>query len=215
MVATGLFQQYVVGVFCVVEQNRVDFLRKKQNDILADYLSGLYDAISRGERDGYEVGGRIILPISFTGGPRYMYAHYLDALAIFQKLGNPQFFYHIHIANVVCRVFEQKIQSFVTFLKEERIFRNVIGDSESKIKSAEDVDQYISAKLPDPRIDPDRWSMLIKYLFKYISKGTDRIFAWVSRAMGESSTEAAPSREVVDEIQNYVEGRFICAHEAY
>ncbi|GJX96034.1 putative reverse transcriptase domain-containing protein [Tanacetum coccineum] len=78
-----LFQQYVVGVFCAVEQKRLDYKRKKQNDIRSDYLSGLYDAISRGEPDGYEVGGRIILPMSFTGGPRYMYAHYLDALAIF------------------------------------------------------------------------------------------------------------------------------------
>ncbi|GKE93842.1 DNA helicase, partial [Tanacetum coccineum] len=83
-----LFQQYVIGVFCVVEQNRLDYIRKKQNDIRSDYLSGLYDAISRGERDGYEVEGRIILPMSFTGGPRYMYAHYLDALAICRKLGN-------------------------------------------------------------------------------------------------------------------------------
>ncbi|GJS05510.1 DNA helicase [Tanacetum coccineum] len=66
--------------------------KKKQSDIQSDYLSGLYDAISRGERDGYEVGGRLILPMSFTGGPRYMYAHYLDALAICRKLGNPQFF---------------------------------------------------------------------------------------------------------------------------
>nr|GEZ95854.1 DNA helicase [Tanacetum cinerariifolium] len=87
-----LFQQYVVGVFCCIEQNRLDFIRKKQSDISGDYLSGLYDAILRGERDGYEVGGRIILPMSFTGGPRYMYTHYLDALAICRKLGNPQFF---------------------------------------------------------------------------------------------------------------------------
>ncbi|GJV29256.1 DNA helicase [Tanacetum coccineum] len=84
-----LFQQYVVGVFCSIEQNRLDFIRKKHNDIRSDYLSGLYDAISRGEREGHEVGGRIILPMSFTGGPRYMYAHYLDALAICRKLGNP------------------------------------------------------------------------------------------------------------------------------
>ncbi|GJX85208.1 DNA helicase [Tanacetum coccineum] len=47
-----LFQQYVVGLFCIVEQNQMDFIRKKQNDIQSDYLSGLYDAISRGERDG-------------------------------------------------------------------------------------------------------------------------------------------------------------------
>ncbi|GJW87334.1 hypothetical protein Tco_0162674 [Tanacetum coccineum] len=36
---------------------------------------GLYDAISRGERDGYEVGGRLILPMSFTGGPRTVANH--------------------------------------------------------------------------------------------------------------------------------------------
>ncbi|GJU98400.1 DNA helicase [Tanacetum coccineum] len=84
-----LFQQYVVGVLCAVEQNRLDFIRKKHNDIRSDYLSGLYDAISRGEHDGYKAGRRIILPMSFTGGPRYMCAHYLDALAICRKLGNP------------------------------------------------------------------------------------------------------------------------------
>ncbi|GJZ24123.1 hypothetical protein Tco_0561582 [Tanacetum coccineum] len=44
-------------------QNRLDFIRKKQNDIRSDYLSGLYDAISRGERDGFEVGGRIFSPM--------------------------------------------------------------------------------------------------------------------------------------------------------
>nr|GFC35252.1 DNA helicase [Tanacetum cinerariifolium] len=37
----------------------------------------------------------------------------------------------------------------------------------------------------------------------------------VSRSIGESSTSATPSRQVIDEIQNYVEGHFICAHEAY
>ncbi|GKF12943.1 DNA helicase [Tanacetum coccineum] len=67
-------------------QHRLDFICKKQSDIRSDYLSGLYDAISRGERDGFEVGGRIIMPMSFTRGPWYMYAHYLDALAICRKL---------------------------------------------------------------------------------------------------------------------------------
>ncbi|GJU32508.1 DNA helicase [Tanacetum coccineum] len=103
-----LFQQYVVGVFCAVEQNRLDFTRKKQNEIRSDYLSGLYDAISRGERDGYEVGGRIILPMSFTGGPRYMYANYLDALAICRKLGNPQFF-----VKFTCNVNGPEIKRFM------------------------------------------------------------------------------------------------------
>ncbi|GJV09641.1 DNA helicase [Tanacetum coccineum] len=173
--------------------------------------------------------------------------HYLDALAIFQKLGNPQFFitftYNVNWpeikrfmaqypeltasdrADVVCPVFEQKIQSFVTFLKEELLYTFEFQkrglphchtllwvDSNYVVPYNRDLLLAFRAHI---NIEYCGWSMLIKYLFKYISKSTDRIFAWVSRPMGESSTEAAPSREVVDEIQNYVEGRFICAHEAY
>jgi hypothetical protein len=56
--------------------------------------------------------------------------------------------------------------------------------------------------------------MLIKYLFKYISKGTDRIFAQVTRCVGDSSTSAVQWRPCIDEIQNFLDGRFICPHEA-
>ncbi|GJX26664.1 DNA helicase [Tanacetum coccineum] len=130
-------------------QHRLDFICKKQSDIRSDYLSGLYDAISRGERDGFEVGGRIMLPMSFTEGPWYMYAHYLDALAIFQKLGNLQFFISFtcnvkwleirrymvdypELTNadrpdIVCQVFEQKIHDFLDFLKSQKTFRAVTG----------------------------------------------------------------------------------------
>ena len=58
------------------------------------------------------------------------------------------------------------------------------------------------------------WSMLIKYLFKYISKGTDRVFARVTRALGEASTSASASQPHIDEIQDFLDGRFICPPEA-
>nr|GEU62523.1 helitron helicase-like domain-containing protein [Tanacetum cinerariifolium] len=119
----------------------------------------------------------------FRGGsPRYMYAHYLDALAICQKLGNLQFFItftcnvswpeikrfipeYPHLiasdrADVVCWVFEQKIQALIAFLKEKHIFGDVTGDSASRIRIAEDVDQFISAELPDPRIDPEGYNVV-------------------------------------------------------
>ncbi|GJT79262.1 DNA helicase [Tanacetum coccineum] len=57
--------------------------------------------------------------------------------------------------------------------------------------------------------------MLIKYIFKYISKGTDIIFARISRPLGESPSTSGPSRPPIDEIQNYLEGRFVCTQEAY
>ncbi|GJX62161.1 DNA helicase [Tanacetum coccineum] len=66
-----LFQQYVVAVFCAIELSRLDFIRKKQNDLRSDYLSGLYDAISKGDREGIVAGSKIMLPNTFTGGPCY------------------------------------------------------------------------------------------------------------------------------------------------
>ncbi|GKA66763.1 DNA helicase [Tanacetum coccineum] len=56
-----------------------------------EYLSGIYDAIIRGDNNGYDIGGRLILPQSFTGEPRYMYSHYLNALTI----------YHVHVRYTV------------------------------------------------------------------------------------------------------------------
>ncbi|GKA57729.1 DNA helicase [Tanacetum coccineum] len=87
-----LFQQYVVTAYCAIEQTRLDFIRQKQDDIRSEYLSGIYDAILRGDRDGNDIGLRTVLTASFTGSPRYMYAHYLDALAICRVHGSPSFF---------------------------------------------------------------------------------------------------------------------------
>lgn len=68
------------------------------------------------------------------------------------------------------------------------------------------------------------WTMLIKYLFKYISKGTDKIVACITRksrpleGLGTSSVanQQPPSSvpEVVDEIKNFVDARYIGPHEA-
>ncbi|GJS26675.1 DNA helicase [Tanacetum coccineum] len=142
-----LFQQYLVGVYCCIEQNRIDYYRTHQNDIRKDFLSGVFDAIHKGDRIGSDIGGRLILPCSFTGGPRYMYSHYLDALAICRVLGNPQFFItftcnvnwteikrHMdefpqiiiaYRADVVVRVFEQKFHEFCNFLQHSRRFGDV------------------------------------------------------------------------------------------
>ena len=142
-----LFQQYVVTAYCSIEQSRIDYVREHQNDIRSDYMAGLYDALSRGDQDGSDVGSRIILPSSFTGGPRYMYSHYLDALAICRVHGNPSFFItftcnvnwpeikeymqefpHVTVADrpdVVDRVFERKIHDLVSFLRDSKPFGHV------------------------------------------------------------------------------------------
>nr|GEZ20055.1 DNA helicase [Tanacetum cinerariifolium] len=51
---------------------RLDYIRQKQDDIRSEYLSGIYDAIVRGDRDGSDIGLRTVLTASFTGSPRYI-----------------------------------------------------------------------------------------------------------------------------------------------
>nr|GEW96593.1 DNA helicase [Tanacetum cinerariifolium] len=92
-----------------------------------------------GERDGYEVGGRITLLMSFMGWPRYIvnWPEIKRFMAQYPELTA------FDRADIVCRIFEQKIHSFITFLKEERIFGN-----------------FTRAELPDPRIDPDGYNIV-------------------------------------------------------
>ncbi|GJU55424.1 DNA helicase [Tanacetum coccineum] len=149
--------------------------------------------IRGGDREGIAAGSKIMLPSTFTGGPRYMYSHNLDALGIRQSLGNPQFFITFTCnvkwpkikrymaqypeltvtdrADIVCRVFEQKVKDFVKFLKEVRTFG------------------YVSAGI-----------------------GPDHVLAKISNS--EASTSAPGNRTQIDEIQNYVDGRFICLYKA-
>ncbi|GJT11589.1 DNA helicase [Tanacetum coccineum] len=145
-----LFQQYVVTAYCAIEQTRLDFIRQKQDDIRSEYLSGIYDAILRGDRDGSDLGLRTVLTASFTGSPRYMYAHYLDALAICRVHGSPSFFITFTCntkwpeieefmkpypqltvadrADIIDRVFEKKVHDYIDFVRDSNTFGSVTGD---------------------------------------------------------------------------------------
>ncbi|GKB35534.1 DNA helicase [Tanacetum coccineum] len=109
----------------------------------------------RGDRDGNDLGTRTVLNASFTGGPRYMYAHYLDALAICRVHGNPSFFITFTCnakwpeiqeymeafpelttadrADIVDRMLEQKVHDYVKFVRNTKPFGDI---------SVEDPDGY-------------------------------------------------------------------------
>ncbi|GJS14463.1 DNA helicase [Tanacetum coccineum] len=189
-----LFQKYIVTVHCSIEQSMIDFIRKKQNDIGNEYLAGLYDAIMRGDIDGNDVGSTTILPQYFTGGPRYMYAHYLDALAICRVHGNPSFFVtftcnvkwpeiklymeafpELTVANrldIVDRVFERKVQDYISFFIHDQISKarpsachSLICISEAtKVQRDEDVNKYISAELLDLAQDPEGYRVVSEFM---------------------------------------------------
>jgi len=55
-------------------------------------IQGIADAIDRGFTDADSVGGRSVVPASFTGGRRYYVMNYQDAMAICRVYGPPDLF---------------------------------------------------------------------------------------------------------------------------
>ncbi len=86
-----LFQQYLVDQYAKIEQNRLFYIRTHQKDIRADLYQGLMDAVHNNQTLN-DIGRRIVLPSSFTGGPRNMHQKYQDSMAIVRALGKPDFF---------------------------------------------------------------------------------------------------------------------------
>ncbi|XP_022040220.1 uncharacterized protein LOC110942764 [Helianthus annuus] len=344
-----LFQQYLVDAYTCIEQNRLAYYNANQDLFRSEYIAGMYDALSRGDTECRDIGKRIFLPSSFTGGPRYMYKHYQDALAICRVHGNPQYFitftcnvkwpeimrYMHRIGclssqnrpDVIARVFQMKVKEFIKFIKEDQTFGEVTAylytiefqkrglphchtlvwvTETNKIRDASAVDNYITDEFPDPYSEPllyqtitecmihgpcgllnpnapcmhegkcskhfpklfeaatqfDKdgyvhykrracnfhvsrnglhidcgygvpynkrlcsrinahinveycgWNMMIKYLFKYISKGVDRVRFAVRRSESYSPSISSDAPPIIDEIQNFLDGRFICPHEA-
>ncbi|KAD4586401.1 hypothetical protein E3N88_24002 [Mikania micrantha] len=344
-----LFQQYLVDSYICTEQSRLDYIRKNQNSLRTEFLRGIHDAVEQGDTRGSDIGKRTILPSTFTGGPRYMYKHYQDALAICRVHGNPQYFITFtcnvkwpeiqrYLAqypslkaqdrqDIIARVFHIKVLSLISYLKTAKPFGALSADlytiefrkrglphchlllwvSQShQITKADQLDNYISAELPDPITEPhlykivsefmmhgpcgivnphapcmstslcskkfpksyelstsfDKngyahykrrlttntvlkkgieldnsyvvpynrflllryqahinveycgWNMLIKYLFKYISKGSDRICYRITRTSSNSDNLKNSTTNNIDEIKIFFDGRFICPHES-
>nr|GEU33781.1 DNA helicase [Tanacetum cinerariifolium] len=153
------------------------YLHDRVNDIRNEYLSGIYDAIVRGDSDGSDVGARLTLPASLTGGPRYMYSHYLDVLAICCVHGNPSFF-KTFTCNVKWPQFNEYMEDFpgltATDMADvvDKVFVSVLYTVDFQKRSLshcytliwidkrllmhkdEDIDAYISAELPSKDVDP-------------------------------------------------------------
>ncbi|XP_076957793.1 uncharacterized protein LOC143633361 [Bidens hawaiensis] len=343
-----LSQQFIVDAYLCIEENRLDYIRNNQKMFRTEFLQGIHDAVQRGDTEGRDIGKRTFLPSSFTGGPRYMYKHYQDALAICRVHGIPQYFITFTCnvkwpeierymsgfpslkpqdrPDIIARVFQMKVKSLIKFLKTKRPFGEIVAYVYTiefqkrglphchlllwvtplyKIKDASEVDRYISAQIPDPSTDPHLykivtdlmihgpcgllkptstcmssgtcsknfpkpyqqetsfdskghvhykrqidsftvlkgdvkidngfvvpynrtlslhfmahinveycgWSMLIKYLFKYISKGADRVHYTVTK-MQDGTNPSQQEFSRLNEIQNFLDGRFICPHEA-
>ncbi|OMO58886.1 DNA helicase [Corchorus capsularis] len=144
LIAGRLFQQYLVDAFSCVERQRLDYIRSNQNKLRSEIFQGIKDAVVRGDIHGSAIGKRIILPSSFTGGPRYLTQKYQDTIAICRRHGLPHLFitftcnvYWPEIQNalamipgqkaedrpdIVCRVFKMKVDKLVEDITKNEFF---------------------------------------------------------------------------------------------
>lgn len=90
-----LFQQYIVDAYCEVEENNLNFLRFHQKELRAENYEVLSIQLSADEP--VRVGRRVILPSSFTGGPRSQGQHYQDNMTIVSNFGKPDLLYNLHV----------------------------------------------------------------------------------------------------------------------
>lgn len=81
-----------MDAWATCDQNKLNWLRHNQATFRADPYNGLSDAKLRSDVDGQELGHRIILPSSYTGGDRFMMRLFQDSMAIVRHFGRPIFF---------------------------------------------------------------------------------------------------------------------------
>ena len=69
-------------MWAACDQTKLDWLSSHQSQIRADLYNGVEDALISGDVDAASVGRRLVLPSSYTGGPRFMEKIYQNSMAI-------------------------------------------------------------------------------------------------------------------------------------
>ena len=202
-----LYQEWLCDMWSKIEGSRLKFIKHNQDQLRVEQYSGLQDAVANlsGSKDTdneeAKIGQMIILPATFTSSPRYMYSHYLDALAIareFKKFtlfitmtGNPkwpavqenlfegqQSFDRPDIMN---RVFNKMLQDLMADLKigvlgPVKAWLYTIEGQMRCLKHAhilvllsiqlttDDIDQIISAQIPDLEEKPELYECVSQYM---------------------------------------------------
>ena len=87
----NLFHQFLVDMYAKIEGERLRYVRHNQSKLRVDSYIHLKDALAQDSQDT-DLGRAVILPSSFTGGPRYMHEKTQDAMTYVGKYGRPDLF---------------------------------------------------------------------------------------------------------------------------
>ncbi|KAL5133595.1 ATP-dependent DNA helicase PIF1 [Glycine soja] len=143
-----LFQQWIVDGYCMIESQKLNYVRQHQQQLRVDKYINLTGSNDHPQTIGRDIGKRIILPSNFVGGQRYMEQLYFDGMAICGHLGFPDLFLTMtcnptwpeiqrkvtqsnltpnNCPDIITRVFKIKLNQLMNDLKHGNIFGNIIG----------------------------------------------------------------------------------------
>ena len=136
-------------MYVIVKQMWLNYLKFNQKKLCADLYSGLEDAMIAEDviTNTANLEQHIILPSSFTGGPRQMIKLYQNAIAIVRIIGKPDLFITIicnpswlEITNellsgqsaqdrpdLIARIFNMKLKAILKDILKEGIFGKVVA----------------------------------------------------------------------------------------
>lgn len=141
----ALFSQYLVDEYAKVETERLNYIKNNQAKLRADNYIHLKDAIGRQDTEANQLGQMVVLPSSFTGGPRYMHEKTQDAMTYVRHYGRPDLFITFtcnprwsdineHLLSgqkshdrydIISRVFRLKVKKVMDLLIKGKIFGEV------------------------------------------------------------------------------------------
>ncbi|KAE9523332.1 hypothetical protein AGLY_016280 [Aphis glycines] len=151
----SFFSQFLIDIFAKIETERLNCIRNHQKQVRAENYIHLKDAVGSNDVNATDLGQIVVLPSSFTGGPRYMHERTQDAMTYFRVHGHPDLFITFTCNptwkdiidalfsgqkphdrhDIIARVFHIKVKKLMALLTKGKLF----GD--------------ISAEIPDPEQD--------------------------------------------------------------
>ena len=140
-----LAQQFIVDMYAKIENERLRFIRLNQKTLRAEEYGIFRDAMVNDNVPTENLGKFVILPFSFTGGPRYMHEYVMDAMTYVRNRGTPDLFITctcnpawpeiIHEllpgqkspdrVDLTARVFRQKVIKLMDIIKKMEVFGKV------------------------------------------------------------------------------------------
>ncbi|XP_065664462.1 uncharacterized protein LOC136086119 [Hydra vulgaris] len=158
---------------------RLAFIRNDQNKLRSEQYDPLHEHVNNlGNDHNVRPGRVVVLPSTYVRSPRALKEIFEDAVAIIKKYGKPDLFitftcnpkwreiteylYPGQTANdrpdLVIRVFKLKLNNLLNDIFRYSVLGKVI--THAQLKTAHDINNLISAKIPDTIVNRDLYDVV-------------------------------------------------------